>query len=230
GQLLSAHGFAVETIESFNKVALLPWWAYSKLFHAGSISKLVLKIFDKSVWFWRRLDLVMPWPGLSLVVVGRKAAAAAAPVKGRSVAFQAATPASWPTFCKECRYENRHGSLKGYATGTVRIGYLPTRAAGSSAGLNRTSTARPPQSAPPLRNRVRGRTPAPAHSSSWAGTIPAKPSLLAPVRLPRGAPIARSPGSARSPGNSSGSYRSRRPRHRPWRWLRRPGRYRRTCP
>ena len=81
GQLLSAHGFAVETIESFNKVALLPWWAYSKLFHAGSISKLVLKIFDKSVWFWRRLDLVMPWPGLSLVVVGRKPAAAAAPVK-----------------------------------------------------------------------------------------------------------------------------------------------------
>jgi SAM-dependent methyltransferase len=80
GQLLAAHGFAVETVESFNKVALLPWWAYSKLFHAGSISKLVLKIFDKSVWFWRRLDVVMPWPGLSLVAVGRKAAAAEAPV------------------------------------------------------------------------------------------------------------------------------------------------------
>ena len=31
GQLLAAHGFAVETVESFNKVALLPWWAYSKL-------------------------------------------------------------------------------------------------------------------------------------------------------------------------------------------------------
>jgi hypothetical protein len=72
GPLLAAHGFTVETIESFNKVALLPWWAYGKLFHAGSISKLVLKIFDKSVWFWRRLDLLMPWPGLSLVVVGRK--------------------------------------------------------------------------------------------------------------------------------------------------------------
>ncbi len=31
GQLLATHGFAVETVESFNKVALLPWWAYSKL-------------------------------------------------------------------------------------------------------------------------------------------------------------------------------------------------------
>ncbi len=28
-------------VESFNKVALLPWWAYSKLLGSGSISKLV---------------------------------------------------------------------------------------------------------------------------------------------------------------------------------------------
>jgi hypothetical protein len=60
-------------------VALLPWWAYGKLLGKGSISKLVLKIFDKSVWFWRRLDVLMPWPGLSLVAVGRKAASADAP-------------------------------------------------------------------------------------------------------------------------------------------------------
>ena len=80
GQLLAAHGFAVETAESFNKAALLPWWAYGKLFHAGSISKLVLKIFDKSVWFLRRLDILMPWPGLSLVVVGRKPASPDGPV------------------------------------------------------------------------------------------------------------------------------------------------------
>src|ERR1039457_5851019 len=79
-QLLTAHGFAVETVGSFNKVALLPWWAYGKLFHAGRISKLVLKIFDKSVWFWRRLDVLMPWPGLSLVVVGRKPVRPEAPV------------------------------------------------------------------------------------------------------------------------------------------------------
>jgi 2-polyprenyl-3-methyl-5-hydroxy-6-metoxy-1,4-benzoquinol methylase len=80
GQLVSEHGFAVETVESFNKVALLPWWAYGKLFHAGSISKLVLKMFDKSVWFWRRLDVLMPWPGLSLMAVGRKPVSPEPPV------------------------------------------------------------------------------------------------------------------------------------------------------
>jgi len=71
-ELLASRGFAVERVESFNKVALLPWWAYGKLLNAGSISKLVLKIFDKSVWLWRRLDVLLPWPGLSLLAVGRK--------------------------------------------------------------------------------------------------------------------------------------------------------------
>src|SRR5262249_2993819 len=75
-RLLAAHGFAVDRMESFNKAALLPWWAYSKVFGAGRISKLVLKIFDKSVWLLRRLDAVMPWPGLSLIAVARKAAPA----------------------------------------------------------------------------------------------------------------------------------------------------------
>jgi glycosyltransferase involved in cell wall biosynthesis len=71
-ELLGSHGFHVESAESINKIALVPWWAYGRLFHAGNITKLVLKIFDKSVWFWRRLDFLIPWPGLSLVVVARK--------------------------------------------------------------------------------------------------------------------------------------------------------------
>jgi hypothetical protein len=42
------------------------------LFGSRNINKLVLKIFDKTVWIWRRLDWLMPWPGLSLIVVARK--------------------------------------------------------------------------------------------------------------------------------------------------------------
>ena len=44
------HGLSVERIESFNKAAVLPWLAYSKIFGAGSLGKFVLKMFDKSVW------------------------------------------------------------------------------------------------------------------------------------------------------------------------------------
>jgi glycosyltransferase involved in cell wall biosynthesis len=74
-QLVEAAGFSMESAVSFNKVAALPWWAYSKILGSGNISKLVLKIFDKSVWLWRRLDVLMPWPGLSLLVVARKGVA-----------------------------------------------------------------------------------------------------------------------------------------------------------
>jgi glycosyltransferase involved in cell wall biosynthesis len=73
-QLLAAQGLSVEQMESFNKTALLPWWAYSKIFGAGRISKLVLKLFDKSVWLLRRIDWILPLPGLSLMAVARKAA------------------------------------------------------------------------------------------------------------------------------------------------------------
>jgi SAM-dependent methyltransferase len=64
-QLLESQGFAIEQIYDFNKAGAPPWWAYSKLFGARNINKPVLKIFDKTVWLWRRLDWLMPWPGLS---------------------------------------------------------------------------------------------------------------------------------------------------------------------
>jgi hypothetical protein len=48
--------------------------AYSRLLGSRRISKLVLKLFDKTVWFWRRIDGLMPWPGLSLILAARKSA------------------------------------------------------------------------------------------------------------------------------------------------------------
>jgi glycosyltransferase involved in cell wall biosynthesis len=74
--LLEEHGFSVEKIYQLNKAGAPPWWAYSRLLGSRKISKLVLKLFDKTVWIWRRLDGLIPWPGLSLIVVARKEAAA----------------------------------------------------------------------------------------------------------------------------------------------------------
>jgi SAM-dependent methyltransferase len=71
-RLVESHGFTIEKTEGFNKAGLLPWWVYGKLLGSGSINKLVLKLFDKTVWLWRRLDWLMPWGGLSLIVVARK--------------------------------------------------------------------------------------------------------------------------------------------------------------
>jgi SAM-dependent methyltransferase len=71
-RLLESENFTVETIYNFNKAGTLPWLAYSRLFGSKNINKPVLKVFDKSVWLLRWLDPLMPWPGLSLIVVARK--------------------------------------------------------------------------------------------------------------------------------------------------------------
>jgi SAM-dependent methyltransferase len=77
-RLLGAHGFNVERAYSFNKAGAPPWWAYGKLLSSRSINKPVLKIFDKTVWLWRRIDRLIPWRGLSLIVVARRSNGAVA--------------------------------------------------------------------------------------------------------------------------------------------------------
>jgi len=75
--LLESQGFSVESIRSFNKAGAPPWWAYSKVLGSKTINKAVLKVFDKTIWFWSRVDRWMPWPGLTLIAVAHKPGAAA---------------------------------------------------------------------------------------------------------------------------------------------------------
>jgi glycosyltransferase involved in cell wall biosynthesis len=71
-QLVAEHGFTVETVDNINKAGTFPWWVYSRVVRSHRISKLVLKLFDKTVWFWSRVNSLMPWKGLSLLVIARK--------------------------------------------------------------------------------------------------------------------------------------------------------------
>ena len=69
--LLENAGFTLEASRKINKIGSLAWLLSGKIFHSGHISRVSLKIFDKTVWLWRRLDWLMPWPGLSLIAVAR---------------------------------------------------------------------------------------------------------------------------------------------------------------
>ncbi len=73
--LLEARGFTIEHSYNFNRAGAPPWFAYSRLFGSRKISKLILKVFDKSVWILRRVDWLFPWRGLSLILVARKSGA-----------------------------------------------------------------------------------------------------------------------------------------------------------
>ena len=55
-----------------NKIGALSWGLFGKLLRRKQIGKPALKLFDKTVWFWRRIDGLLPWRGLSLVAVAKR--------------------------------------------------------------------------------------------------------------------------------------------------------------
>ncbi|MGA3017404.1 MAG: glycosyltransferase [Bryobacteraceae bacterium] len=92
-RLMESQGLVVDKLFGFNKAGTPPWFAYSKLLGSRTINKPILKIFDKTVWLWRRLDGLMPWPALSLIVVARKPAApATAALQSGETARQMSSP------------------------------------------------------------------------------------------------------------------------------------------
>jgi glycosyltransferase involved in cell wall biosynthesis len=71
-KLLEDAGLRVEPMQQLNKMGTVSWWFYGKLMGRTRIHKAALKLFDKTVWIWRHIDPLLPWPGLSLVAVARK--------------------------------------------------------------------------------------------------------------------------------------------------------------
>jgi SAM-dependent methyltransferase len=65
-------GFRIEKVYELNKIGAVAWRLYGGLLRQKSINKVTLKLFDKSVWFWRRVEFLLPWNGLSLIAVDRK--------------------------------------------------------------------------------------------------------------------------------------------------------------
>src|SRR5262249_18795384 len=71
-ELLGAAGFQVEKIHQINKIGALSWRIFGKVLGRKQINRVALKMFDKTVWFWRRVDGILPWTGLSLVAVAKR--------------------------------------------------------------------------------------------------------------------------------------------------------------
>jgi SAM-dependent methyltransferase len=71
-QLLKSAGFDVVRFHQLNKIGAFAWWVSGKIFRRKRISKLTLKLFDKSVWFWKLIDSLLPWHGLSLIAIAKK--------------------------------------------------------------------------------------------------------------------------------------------------------------
>jgi SAM-dependent methyltransferase len=70
--LLQKRGLTVRRMVQLNKIGTPGWWLYGKILRRKHINKVMLKLFDKTVWIWRRIDGLLPWPGLSLIVLATK--------------------------------------------------------------------------------------------------------------------------------------------------------------
>lgn len=70
-QLLEGAGFEIVQEQGFNKIGSLSWWISGKVLGQRQMNRLLLKIWDKTVWFWRRVDVLLPWRGLTLIAVAR---------------------------------------------------------------------------------------------------------------------------------------------------------------
>ena len=78
-QLLEREHLSLERVYEFNRIGRPAWWLFSKELSRERLNKLTLKLFDKTVWLWRIIDGVLPWKGLSLIVVARKRQGAPSP-------------------------------------------------------------------------------------------------------------------------------------------------------
>ena len=79
--MCAAESLRIEKLHQLNKAGAVAWWLFGSVLHRKHINKVTLKMFDKTVWLWRRVDWLLPWRGLSLIAVARPAAA---PVNSKS--------------------------------------------------------------------------------------------------------------------------------------------------
>ena len=62
----------MEELFTLNKIGVLGWWWRGKISKQKAIGRAGLKAFNVLVPLFRLLDPILPWKGLSLVLVARK--------------------------------------------------------------------------------------------------------------------------------------------------------------
>jgi len=65
-------GFQVDKILEFNRITRPGWYVSGKLLNRTTFSALQMKVFDRFVWLWRRVDERLPWPPASIIAIAAK--------------------------------------------------------------------------------------------------------------------------------------------------------------
>lgn len=69
---MEAVGFQVERILRFNRVSRLPWFVSGRILKRTSLDVNQMRLYDRFVWLWRRIDRFLPWHPTSIIGIARK--------------------------------------------------------------------------------------------------------------------------------------------------------------
>jgi glycosyltransferase involved in cell wall biosynthesis len=70
--LVTESGYDVEDILKFNRVSMPAWRFTGQVRKARTLSRMALRVFDKLVWLWRKIDTALPWEPASIIVIARR--------------------------------------------------------------------------------------------------------------------------------------------------------------
>jgi 2-polyprenyl-3-methyl-5-hydroxy-6-metoxy-1,4-benzoquinol methylase len=70
--LLTAAGYELEKIIPFNRVSWPGWRFTGQFLKSRGLSTSGMRIFDRLVWLWRRIDAKLPWEPISIIAIARR--------------------------------------------------------------------------------------------------------------------------------------------------------------
>lgn len=71
GRLRDA-GFRVERMLEFNRISRPGWYVSGRILKRTTLGYFQMKVFDRFVWLWRRIDSALPWPPTSIIAIAAK--------------------------------------------------------------------------------------------------------------------------------------------------------------
>lgn len=71
-KLLVDAGYEVENIVGFNRISMPAWRFTGQVRKTKSLSRSALRLFDRFVWVWRKIDPALPWEPASIIAIARR--------------------------------------------------------------------------------------------------------------------------------------------------------------
>lgn len=69
---MEAVGLKVERVLMFNRISRFPWYVSGRILKSKALGVTQMKLFDRFVWLWRKIDRFLPWRPVSIIGIGIK--------------------------------------------------------------------------------------------------------------------------------------------------------------